>query len=284
MAGYSSGRAPTANFKPGDDVEYTVLTKIVKMNSDGTVELAVRPGESVGIDKVRRPTEVQFIKLGEIPMAEDLSTGAAFGIIVQPLGTDSIELQVKGEDTVARLKQRLEESIGLSPIQMRLVKANKQLLDDTASLGSFNIKEGTTLTLIKTTACLTLNIISEPRIKGVVDAFVFIRDMHVGLRSPDAIIEELWKGQLVVEEGATAHEMAIELNQDKYDKYMSAMEQPSMYFSVSPSGRWCPGDRMDMESEKLNPKVTFGDIVDVVIHEYVYGDLCIMSAVVSSKR
>lgn len=68
-------------------------------------------------------------------------------IKVKTLTGKEIPIDIEPDDTVARIKERLEEKQGIPPEQQRLIFQGKQMKDD-ATAKSFNIIGGSVLHLV----------------------------------------------------------------------------------------------------------------------------------------
>lgn len=60
---------------------------------------------------------------------------------------DELEIDVEKDDTIKRVKEKIEEKEGIPPVQQRLIHEGKQLKDD-KSVGSYKLRGGTTLHLV----------------------------------------------------------------------------------------------------------------------------------------
>lgn len=60
---------------------------------------------------------------------------------------DELEIDVEKEDTIRRVKEKIEEREGIPPVQQRLIHEGKQLKDD-KSVGNYKLRGGTTLHLV----------------------------------------------------------------------------------------------------------------------------------------
>ena len=58
-----------------------------------------------------------------------------------------IEIDIESEDTISRIKERVEETEGIPPPQQRLIFGGKQMADDKKA-SDFNIEGGTVLHLV----------------------------------------------------------------------------------------------------------------------------------------
>jgi ubiquitin-like protein Nedd8 len=65
---------------------------------------------------------------------------------------NEIEFDIEPDYTVIKIKERVEEKLGIPPPQQRLILSGKQMSDDkTAS--EYKLEEGVTLHLILTLRC-----------------------------------------------------------------------------------------------------------------------------------
>ena len=58
-----------------------------------------------------------------------------------------IEIDIESEETISRIKERVEEKEGIPPPQQRLIFGGKQMADDKKA-SDFNIEGGTVLHLV----------------------------------------------------------------------------------------------------------------------------------------
>ena len=72
---------------------------------------------------------------------------AAAQIKVKTLTGKEIEIDIEPDDTVARIKERVEEKEGIPPPQQRLIFGGKQMSDDKKAQ-DYNIEGGTVLHLV----------------------------------------------------------------------------------------------------------------------------------------
>lgn len=93
----------------------------------------------------------------------------SMSIVVRKLGGDEEQFDVIAEDTVAVLKDQLEERSGLAKMKMMLVKGKTSLQDDHATMAGLGVKDGEVLTLI-------VNIYPVPTIKDSAKVIALLRD------------------------------------------------------------------------------------------------------------
>ncbi|KAK9813356.1 hypothetical protein WJX73_001957 [Symbiochloris irregularis] len=68
-------------------------------------------------------------------------------IKVKTLTGKEIEIDIEPNDTIERIKERVEEKEGIPPVQQRLIFAGKQMSDEKAAK-DFNIEGGSVLHLV----------------------------------------------------------------------------------------------------------------------------------------
>ncbi|KAL1514779.1 hypothetical protein AB1Y20_003865 [Prymnesium parvum] len=72
---------------------------------------------------------------------------AAVEIKVKTLTGKEIEIDIEADDTIARIKERVEEKEGIPPPQQRLIFGGKQMTDDKKA-NDYNIEGGSVLHLV----------------------------------------------------------------------------------------------------------------------------------------
>ena len=72
---------------------------------------------------------------------------ASAQIKVKTLTGKETEIDIESEDTISRIKERVEEKEGIPPPQQRLIFGGKQMADDKKA-SDFNIEGGTVLHLV----------------------------------------------------------------------------------------------------------------------------------------
>ncbi|KAI5789766.1 ubiquitin-related domain-containing protein [Peziza echinospora] len=68
-------------------------------------------------------------------------------IKVRTLTGKEIELDIEPDDKVSRIKERVEESTGVPPVQQRLIFGGKQMADDKIA-SQYNLEGGAMLHLV----------------------------------------------------------------------------------------------------------------------------------------
>ena len=68
-------------------------------------------------------------------------------IKVKTLTGKEIEIDIESDDTIARIKERVEEKEGIPPPQQRLIFGGKQMADDKKA-SEYNIEGGSVLHLV----------------------------------------------------------------------------------------------------------------------------------------
>ena len=81
------------------------------------------------------------------PRRASLSLSLCPQIKVKTLTGKEIEIDIEPSDTVARIKERVEEKEGIPPPQQRLIFGGKQMSDDKKAQ-DYNIEGGTVLHLV----------------------------------------------------------------------------------------------------------------------------------------
>ena len=76
-----------------------------------------------------------------------LSPYLAPQIKVKTLTGKEIEIDIEADDTIARIKERVEEKEGIPPPQQRLIFGGKQMTDDKKA-SEYNIEGGSVLHLV----------------------------------------------------------------------------------------------------------------------------------------
>ena len=68
-------------------------------------------------------------------------------IKVKTLTGKEIEIDIEADDTISRIKERVEEKEGIPPPQQRLIFGGKQMTDDKKA-SDYNIEGGSVLHLV----------------------------------------------------------------------------------------------------------------------------------------
>jgi ubiquitin len=68
-------------------------------------------------------------------------------VFVKALTGKNITLEVNPEDTIERLKQKIQEREGIPPSEQRLIFSGKQL-EDNKTIQDYNIQKDTTIHLV----------------------------------------------------------------------------------------------------------------------------------------
>ena len=67
-----------------------------------------------------------------------------------PINKDErISVRLNTTDTIAKLKEKIEEKTGITPKEQRLLFLGAWIKDDSVTLDSLTIQEGTTLHLVR---------------------------------------------------------------------------------------------------------------------------------------
>eukprot|EP00308_Calcidiscus_leptoporus_P003341 CAMPEP_0119362214 /NCGR_PEP_ID=MMETSP1334-20130426/9337_1 /TAXON_ID=127549 /ORGANISM="Calcidiscus leptoporus, Strain RCC1130" /LENGTH=97 /DNA_ID=CAMNT_0007377395 /DNA_START=96 /DNA_END=389 /DNA_ORIENTATION=+ len=72
---------------------------------------------------------------------------AQMQVKVKTLTGKEIEIDIETDDTIARIKERVEEKEGIPPPQQRLIFGGKQMTDDKKA-SEYNIEGGSVLHLV----------------------------------------------------------------------------------------------------------------------------------------
>jgi len=75
------------------------------------------------------------------------SASGTMNIKVKTLTGKEIEIDIEADDTIARIKERVEEKEGIPPPQQRLIFGGKQMTDDKKA-SEYNIEGGSVLHLV----------------------------------------------------------------------------------------------------------------------------------------
>merc|ERR1711939_1111494 len=75
------------------------------------------------------------------------SPSRAMNIKVKTLTGKEIEIDIESDDTISRIKERVEEKEGIPPPQQRLIFGGKQMADDKKA-SEYNIEGGSVLPLV----------------------------------------------------------------------------------------------------------------------------------------
>jgi ubiquitin len=68
-------------------------------------------------------------------------------VFIKTLTGKNITLEVNPEDTIERLKQKIQEREGIPPAEQRLIFSGKQL-DDNKTIQNYNIQKDNTIHLV----------------------------------------------------------------------------------------------------------------------------------------
>jgi ubiquitin-like protein Nedd8 len=116
--------------------------------ADPTLPLAALGlGDGSTLVALRSGTAPQPSTSGRSPAAAAVRLLGGLMVKVKTLTGKEIEVDIEPSDSIARIKERVEEKEGIPPVQQRLIFGGKQMADDKAAR-EYGVEGGSVLHLV----------------------------------------------------------------------------------------------------------------------------------------